>query len=245
MPPAPGLTESGSPLSPAPAALPDLKRVIGFWDAAALVVGLIIGSGIFRAPASVAQELPSATLMLIAWVVGGVLSLMGGMAAAELGVRYPRHGGQFIFLREAFGPAVSFAYGWATVLIARPSVLSGIAIVFATYWVGLYGFPPEQQKLWAIAAVLLFTFVNCLGVKHGTRTQNLFTLAKVVGLALLTGAALFSGRGDVANLSVAEGHPDDVWLERNDRHDSGGHHVSWPRRLDGQRPSMRRRLTRC
>ena len=202
-PPGTGPAPGSGPGSSSPAAPLDLKRVIGFWDASALVVGLIIGSGIFRSPASVAQELPSAWLMLAAWVVGGLLSLLGGLAAAELGVRYPRHGGQYVFLKEAFGPAVSFAYGWSNVLIARPSVLSGISIVFATYWVGLFGFGAETQKLWAMAAAVVFTFVNCLGVKEGTRTQNAFTLTKVVGLALLTIAALFSGRGDVANLTAA------------------------------------------
>lgn len=190
-------------MASAPAPSGDLKRVIGFWDAAALVVGLIIGSGIFRAPASVAQELPSAALMFTAWIVGGVLSLFGGLAAAELGVRYPRSGGQYVFLREAFGPAAAFAFGWSNVLISRPSVLSGIAIVFATYWVGLFGFSADQLKLWAMAAIVLFTIVNCLGVKQGTGTQNAFTLAKVVGLGVLMGAALLSGRGDAAHFAVA------------------------------------------
>src|SRR5881397_3589766 len=101
-----------------------LRRVIGFWDALALVVGLIIGSGIFRAPASVAQHLPSAALMMTAWMLGGLLSLAGGFAAAELGVRFPRSGGQYIFLREAFGPSVAFSFGWTTVLISKPSVLA-------------------------------------------------------------------------------------------------------------------------
>ena len=81
-----------------------LRRVISFWDASALVVGLIIGSGIFRAPASVAQHLPSAPLIMTAWLIGGLLSLAGGLAASELGVRFPRSGGQYVFLREAFGP---------------------------------------------------------------------------------------------------------------------------------------------
>ncbi len=185
------------------AGLPDLRRLIGFWDASALVVGLIIGSGIFRSPASVARELPSATLMFVAWIVGGLLSLAGGLAAAELGVRYPRSGGQYVFLREAFGPAVAFAFGWATVLVSRPSVLSGIAIVFATYWMGLFGLPAEQLKAWAIFAILLFTVVNSLGVKQGTRTQNAFTLVKAIGLGVLMAAALMSGRGDVGHFTAA------------------------------------------
>src|SRR2546426_10769700 len=117
----------------------ELRRVIGFWDALALVVGLIIGSGIFRAPASVAQHLPSAPLMMTAWIVGGLLSLAGGLAAAELGVRFPRSGGQYVFLREAFGPSAAFAFGLTTVAISKPSILAGIATVFGIYASGLLG----------------------------------------------------------------------------------------------------------
>jgi len=209
-PAAPGSSAAPSPAgaSPsAPAHPEELRRVIGLWDAAALVVGLIIGSGIFRAPASVATELPSAALMLSAWVIGGLLSLAGGLAAAELGVRYPRSGGQYVFLREAFGPSVSFAFGWSNVLISRPSLLAGIALVFASYFAPLFGFPAWSEKYLAIGAVALLTLVNCLGVKAGTRTQNIFTAAKVLGLALLGVGALVSGRGDVAHFTAAEAAP--------------------------------------
>ncbi len=172
-----------------------LRRVIGFWDAAALVVGLIIGSGIFRAPASVAQYLPTAGLMLSAWVIGGMLSLAGCLAAVELGIRYPRSGGQYVFLREAFGPSVAFAFGWTSVLISKPSVLAGIATVFAIYFSGLVGLPSGSHKTLALGALALLTFVNCLGVKSGTRTQNVLTAAKAAGLGLLGVAAFGSCRG--------------------------------------------------
>jgi len=181
----------------------ELRRVIGLWDAAALVVGLIIGSGIFRSPASVAQELPTPFLMLAAWVIGGLLSLAGGLAAAEWGVRYPHSGGQYVFLREAFGPSASFAFGWSNVIISKPSVLAGIATVFATYFHALVGLPPSSQKFLAMGAVALFTFVNCLGVHSGTRTQNIFTTAKVIGLLALGVFALSSGHGSMAHLTMS------------------------------------------
>jgi len=194
---APAVSE---PVGPKPE---ELRRVIGLWDAAALVVGLIIGSGIFRAPSSVAQELPTPFLMLAAWVIGGLLSLAGGLAAAEWGVRYPHSGGQYVFLRQAFGPSASFAFGWSNVMISKPSVLAGIATVFATYVHALLGMPPSSQKFLAMGAVLLFTFVNCLGVHSGTRTQNIFTAAKVVGLLALGVFALVSGNGSMAHFSQA------------------------------------------
>jgi amino acid transporter len=180
-----------------------LRRVISFWDATALVAGLIIGSGIFRAPASVAAELPTAALMLAAWVVGGLLSLAGALAVAELGVRYPQSGGQFVFLRAAFGPSAAFSFGWTTVLISRPSLLAGIATVFATYFAGLFGLGTSAEKPAAIAAAIVFTFVNCLGVKSGTRTQNLFTAAKAAGLLVMAAAAFASLRGDWGHFAAA------------------------------------------
>jgi APA family basic amino acid/polyamine antiporter len=211
MTPVPADPSAATPPGPTPpAAAPpteELRRVIGVWDAAALVVGLIIGSGIFRAPASVARELPTAALMLAAWVIGGLLSLAGGLAAAELGVRYPKSGGQYVFLREAFGPGVSFAFGWSNVLISRPSLLAGVALVFAGYFAPLFGLPDSSHKALAIAAVALLTLVNCLGVKAGTRAQNLFTAAKVLGLALLGVAALASGRGSAAHFAGAAAAP--------------------------------------
>ena len=96
-----------------------LRRVISFWDASALVVGMIVGSGIFRAPASVAQHVSTASLILTVWIIGAVLSLAGGIASAELGARFPRSGGQYVFLQEAFGPSVAFAFGWAGYLLFR------------------------------------------------------------------------------------------------------------------------------
>jgi amino acid transporter len=186
-----------------------LRRVIGLWDSVGLVVGLIIGSGIFRAPVAVAQELPTAALMLAAWVLGGVLSLAGGLAAAELGVRYPRTGGQYVFLERAFGPSLAFSYGWTNVLISKPSVLAGIAMVFAGYFAPLLGLPGGAwaMKAYAMAAVVLFTIVNAIGVRSGTSTQNLFTIAKVAGLAAIALVALASGRGDWSHFSSAAAAP--------------------------------------
>lgn len=180
-----------------------LPRVIGFWDSMALVVGLIIGSGIFRAPASVAQHLPAPFLMMTAWVIGGGLSLAGGIAAAELGIRFPRSGGQYVFLREAFGPAVAFSFGWSTILISKPSILAGIATVFSIYASGLAHAPDTLRKPIAMLAVLALTLVNCLGVKSGTRTQNVLTAAKALGLGLLGVGVFAAGRGSWANFGVA------------------------------------------
>lgn len=175
-----------------------LRRVISFWDASALVVGMIVGSGIFRAPAAVAGHLHSAFWVMAAWAIGGLLSLAGGIVAAELGARFPRSGGQYVFLQEAYGPSVAFAFGWTEILISKPSVLAGIASIFASYFAPLVGATESEaaQHALAMGAIALLTFVNCLGVKSGTRTQNALTTVKVAGLALLGIGIFVSGRGD-------------------------------------------------
>lgn len=187
-----------------------LRRVISFWDASALVVGMIVGSGIFRAPAAVAGHLPSALWIMVAWTVGGLLSLAGGIVAAELGVRFPRSGGQYVFLQEAYGPSVAFAFGWTEILISKPSVLAGIASIFASYFAPLAGIgeSARAQQALAMGAIALLTFVNCLGVKSGTRTQNLLTSVKVAGLALLGVGIFASGRGDWSHFALSAGASD-------------------------------------
>src|SRR5262245_39512714 len=175
-----------------------LRRVITFWDASALVVGMIVGSGIFRAPAAVAERLPSAFWIMVAWMIGGLLSLAGGIVAAELGARFPRSGGQYVFLQEAYGPSVAFAFGWTEILVSKPSVLAGISSIFASYlapFVGVGESTAAQQAL-AMGAIALLTFVNSLGVKSGTRTQNALTSVKVAGLVMLVASVFASGRGD-------------------------------------------------
>lgn len=182
-----------------------LRRVISFWDASALVVGMIVGSGIFRTPATVAAHLPVAFWIMVAWTIGGLLSLAGGIAAAELGARFPRSGGQYVFLQEAFGPSVAFAFGWTEILIGKPSILAGISTVFASYCAPLVGLGDGSQRALAMGAIALLTFVNCLGVKSGTRAQNFLTAVKVAGLGLLGVGVFVSGRGDWSHFSAGAG----------------------------------------
>ncbi len=195
------------PQRPAAPAGPQPKRILGFWSASALVVGLIIGSGIFRAPSSVAADLPSTWLMLLAWTIGGVLSLCGALAISDLGTRYPHTGGLYVFMRESLWPPVAVAFGWSGFLISRPAVLAGVATVFAGYFCPMVGLGTGTERFVAAGAVVALTAVNCMGLRAGAGVQNLFTFAKVLGLALLITAVGLFGRGELhAARPVQPGH---------------------------------------
>lgn len=167
----------------------ELKRQIGLYAATAITVGNIIGSGIFRSPHSVAQELSGFWTVLLAWVVGGVLSICGALVLAELAVTRPKTGGLYVFIREGFGDAFGFAFGWANLWVIKPTVIASITSVFALYLCQVLQWPKSSEFAVGAAAILLLTFVNWLGVREGAGTQSLFTTAKLVGIAALCVAA--------------------------------------------------------
>ena len=163
----------------------ELKRQIGLYAATAITVGNIIGSGIFRSPHSVAQELPGLGLVILAWVVGGILSICGSLVLTELAVRHPRTGGLYVFIREGFGDSWAFAFGWANLWVIKPTVIASITSVFALYFCQVLGLGHSAELAAGCGAIVLLTFINWLGVREGARTQSLFTTAKVIGIAAL------------------------------------------------------------
>ncbi|HEU5310517.1 MAG TPA: amino acid permease, partial [Candidatus Eisenbacteria bacterium] len=195
---------------------PLLRRQIGLYAATAVTVGSIIGSGIFRSPHSVARELPSEGLMLAAWIVGGLLSMVGALALAELAVAHPRTGGLYVFIREGFGRRLAFVFGWASLSVIKPTVIASITSVFALYFCEAAGLAESAQLPVGIGAIGLLTLVNWLGVKEGTRTQTLFTTLKVAGILLLCFAAFaLPHRGPLPGAAPAQAAPLDaspLWL---------------------------------
>jgi len=163
----------------------ELKRQIGLYAATAITVGNIIGSGIFRSPHGVAQELPGFGLVILAWIVGGVLSICGSLVLTELAVRHPKTGGLYVFIREGFGDAWAFVFGWANLWVIKPTVIASITSVFALYFCQVLGLPHASEFIVGAAAIVLLTFINWLGVKEGAGTQSLFTTAKVIGILAL------------------------------------------------------------
>jgi basic amino acid/polyamine antiporter, APA family len=157
------------------------------------VIGGIIGGGIFRTPAAVAERVGSPTLILAAWVAGGVVALIGALCFAELGQRRPRAGGGYVYLRETWGPLPAFLYGWALLLVIASGAIAAIAVTFADYTLALTGLPARFTLPLAIAAILFVSAVNYIGVRPGAVVQNLFTLLKLAALAALVVIGLAAG----------------------------------------------------
>ena len=161
------------------------KRALGPFDATMVVIGGIIGSGIFINPYIVAQRLDSPALVLGAWIAGGAIALAGAYSYAELGALFPRAGGQYVYLRDAYHPIAGFLYGWALLALIESGAIAAVAITFANYALRLAGRPDVAVVPVAIAAVLILSIINILGVKPGSRVLNVFVVLKVAALGLL------------------------------------------------------------
>lgn len=182
-------------------------RQIGLYAATAITVGNIIGSGIFRSPHSVANEIPGVMLPIAAWVLGGVLSLCGSLVLAELAVSHPKTGGLYVFIRESFGSAWGFVFGWASLWVIKPTVIAAIASVFALYFGQALGLPSSAELPIGCAAIVILTLINWLGVKEGAGTAALFTTLKVLGILLLCGAAFTLGATHAPGSPPADAGP--------------------------------------
>jgi APA family basic amino acid/polyamine antiporter len=194
---------------PSDASPPDegLDRALGLGSAVLFVLGSIIGSGIFLTTGKMAAWIPSPTLLLAAWVTGGVIALSGGLTYAEMGSMYPKSGGVYVYLREAFGPVLAFLYGWAALMVFFGGGIAAVAVGFADY---LSYFVPALSParivwsigtplgLWTVSAaqivavisIAALAAVNYVGVRSGNRVNIVLTIAKVAGLAALPILAL-------------------------------------------------------
>ncbi len=180
----------------------DLPRLLGVLDATAIVVGIVIGSGIFVLPNVIARNVPSYAGIVAAWVIGGVLSFFGALAYAELGAMFPATGGQYVFLREAYGPLCAFVCGWTFMLAVLSGGSAWLAVTFSIYAGYFVRLTPAGAKAVAVALISLLSAVNYVGVKEAAWVQRMFTGLKVVALAILVGAAFFSGHSAAAGESA-------------------------------------------
>lgn len=167
-----------------------MARRLGLFDATMIVMGGIIGSGIFMNPYVVAQQVQTPFLILGAWLLGGLIALAGAFIYAELAARCPHTGGQYAYLREAYHPSIAFIYGWALLLVTQTGGMAAVAITFSRYFLEItrVGLPD-----WMVAALalLLLTIINCLGVRAGSSAQNGLMILKIVALAALVVSGLF------------------------------------------------------
>ena len=191
----------------------ELHRKIGLYAATAITVGNIIGSGIFRSPHGVAQELPGFGLVIAAWVLGGILSICGSLVLTELAVTHPKTGGLYVFIRESFCDAWAFTFGWANLWVIKPTVIASITSVFALYFCQVMGLGHGAEFAVGCGAIGLLTFVNWLGVREGAGTQSVFTTAKLLGILALCVMAFAvpsthaPGAVEQASTAGSAGHP--------------------------------------
>jgi len=169
-----------------------LPRRLGLIDATLIVIGVVIGSGIFLLPNVIARRLPSGPAMLAVWVVAGVLSYFGALAYAELGAMMPATGGQYVYLREAFGPGCAFVSGWVFLLAVIPGGMSFVAVGFSIYLDHFIPLSPVMRTVVSLALLAVLGAANYVGVKEGAWIQRIFTSLKIAGLLLLIGAAVFA-----------------------------------------------------
>lgn len=186
---------------------PTLKPTLGLVSATLLIVGSAIGSGIFRLPAVMADQLGSPWLLIGVWALSGLLSLTGALTFAEMGAMFPRAGGQYVFLREAFGDRVAFLYGWTFFWVIQTGIIAAVAIAcsgFVAFFVPMSAF---QQSLLAMAIIAVLSLVNLVGVAYGSFVQDLFTALKVAAILALValGFALAGGSDSFSRPVLPEG----------------------------------------
>ena len=158
-----------------------------------IVMGGIVGAGIFINPYVVAQQVHTPMLILGAWVAGGVVAMLGAFVYAELAARRPAVGGQYAYLREAFHPAVGFLYGWVLLLVIQTGGMAAVTVTFARYFLELTSWRISERVL-VVLTLLVLTIVNCLGVKLGSRMQSVLMVLKIAAIAGLIAAGLFAVR---------------------------------------------------
>jgi amino acid transporter len=181
----------------------DLRRVIGLAGGTALIVGITIGSGIFRTPPTIAGLVPNALVIMGLWTAIGLISICGALTVAELSTMLPRAGGVYVFLREAFGDAAAFVFGWLYVLITTPTAVASLATVFAEFLLNLLGRSPGTStvQMIAILAIITLTGANVLGANVGAAVSEVTTLVKVTALAAIILGAFLLGHGSVSHLT--------------------------------------------
>ena len=177
----------------------NLPRKLSFFDGVTLLVGTVIGSGIFVVPSLIAQRIAEPGLVVGIWVFSGLLVLCGALTVAELGTMLPQSGGLYVYMREAYGQFWAYLYGWTLMLVVFPGSIAALTSTFLLYLQWFVPLTWWAEKALGIGLLLVLAFVNTRGVKKGAGVQNLFTVFKVAGLVLLVGLAVITLRGSSAN----------------------------------------------
>ena len=186
--------DSSTPLGMTELDSPKPRRQLGLFDAIMIVMGGIVGAGIFANPSEVAHRVHTPFLILGVWVLGGFIAMCGAFIWAELATRLPGTGGQYLYLREAYHPSVAFVYGWGLLLVTQTGGMAAVAVIFSSYFRALTGVVWNDSAIAAVV-LLILTGINCLGARAGSNVQSALMLLKIAALAALVilGFALGGG----------------------------------------------------
>jgi APA family basic amino acid/polyamine antiporter len=190
-----------------------LVRRLGLWSSVGIVIGVTIGSGIFRTPAGIATRVPDPVLMLAVWLLGGLISLCGALSVAELAASMPHTGGWYVYLREGWGRLLAFLFGWSELVLIRASAVGAIATVFGEYFLRSIGIDPAANErtadYLAAGAIVFAGIVNIRGVQYGAAIAGLSTIAKFGALTFLVFTSFLLGGGAGASIAyfTADGGP--------------------------------------
>ncbi|MGG1677082.1 APC family permease [Neobacillus sp. NRS-1170] len=177
-----------------------LKKNIGFAVATSLVVGTVIGSGIFMKPGIVISSTGNSTLALLAWIIGGIITLASGLTIAEVSVKIPKTGGLYAYIEEVYGKFWGFLCGWVQTLIYGPAIMGALGLYFGTLVANLFGFSAESNTIIGMVTILFLGFMNLLGTQYGGFIQNISTIGKLIPIILIAVFGLFQGDVQILNM---------------------------------------------
>jgi len=175
------------------------RASLSLFDACAIIIGIVIGAGIFRAPSIVASQVSSETIFLMLWLAGGLISLIGALCYAELGSSHPNAGGEYFFLRRAYGRGLAFLFAWARMSVVQTGAIAAIAFVFGDYASRLYSLGENSSAIYAALSVIVVTMLNVIGTTQSKWVQNLLT----AGLAIAMLAVVIAGLTNAAPSAAA------------------------------------------
>ena len=176
-----------------------LKRNLGFWDSVAIVIGSVIGVGIFRTPSEICRYLTDPGWVLFAWALGGVIAFLGTLCYSELASSFPETGGTYVYLKRAYGPWAGFLFGWSELALMRTASIASVSYAFGEYFRNLLPYFPGFEKTIAITAIWLLTSINIAGLHYGKWLQNFVSAGKAIALTGLVTLGLMLGHGSLQN----------------------------------------------
>jgi amino acid transporter len=182
-----------------------MKKTLSVIDAVALIVGIVVGVGIFKTPSIVAANTSSVVAFLLTWVLGGVISFVGALCYAELATAYPHPGGEYHYLTRAFGPKLAFLFAWSRMTVIQTGSIAMLSFVLGDYLSRIFSLGPYSSSVYGATGIIILTAINIIGIREGKNAQNILTAAKILGLLfIVTGGILFS---NPHSISAAPSHP--------------------------------------